>query len=124
MRDADIAMRYAKGLGGRFAVFDSNMHARAEKRLQLTTDLRLALENQRVRCVLPADRANSQTANSSGCEALLRWNHPVEGIVYPGDFMPLAEQTGLAIPIGRFVLRTACRQLARWNRAPARRFSR
>ncbi|HLI96983.1 MAG TPA: bifunctional diguanylate cyclase/phosphodiesterase [Candidatus Baltobacteraceae bacterium] len=116
MRDADIAMRYAKGLGGRFAVFDSNMHARAEKRLQLTTDLRLALENQEFD-VLYQPIVKLADSELVGVEALLRWNHPVEGIVYPGDFMPLAEQTGLAIPIGRFVLRTVCRQLAHWKRA-------
>lgn len=115
MRDADIAMRYAKGLGGRFAVFDSNMHARAAKRLQLTTDLRLALENGEFD-VLYQPIVKISDGELIGCEALIRWNHPVEGLMYPGDFMPLAEQTGLAIPIGRFVVRTVCEQLARWTR--------
>ncbi|HKU66194.1 MAG TPA: bifunctional diguanylate cyclase/phosphodiesterase [Candidatus Baltobacteraceae bacterium] len=115
VRDADIAMRYAKGLGGRFAVFDSNMHARAAKRLQLTTDLRLALENGEFD-LLYQPIVKIADGDLVGCEALLRWNHPVEGIMYPSEFMPLAEQTGLAIPIGRFVLRTVCQQLVRWKR--------
>jgi diguanylate cyclase (GGDEF)-like protein len=116
MRDADIAMRYAKGVGGRFAVFDSNMHARAEKRLQLTTDLRLALEHNEFD-LLYQPIVKISDGDLAGCEALLRWNHPMEGVMFPGDFMPLAEQTGLAIPIGRFVLRTACQQVVRWKRA-------
>lgn len=115
MRDADIAMHYAKGPGGRFAVFDSNMHARAEKRLQLTTDLRLALEHEEFD-VLYQPIVKLSDGELVGAEALLRWNHPTEGLMFPGDFMPLAEQTGLAIPIGRFVLRTVCGQLMRWTR--------
>ncbi|HET7813380.1 MAG TPA: bifunctional diguanylate cyclase/phosphodiesterase [Candidatus Baltobacteraceae bacterium] len=121
MRDADIAMRYAKsGGGGRFAVFDSKMHARAEKRLQLTTDLRLALERAEFDLhYQPIVRiADGELV---GCEALLRWNHPVEGVMLPMEFMPLAEQTALAVPIGRFVLRTACQQLSRWRRALGQR---
>jgi diguanylate cyclase (GGDEF)-like protein/PAS domain S-box-containing protein len=115
MRDADIAVHYAKGGGGgRFAVFDSKMHARAQKRLQLTTDLRLALENGEFD-QLYQPIVSIVDGSLVGCEALLRWNHPLEGVVVPGDFMPLAEQTGLAAPIGRFVIRTAFRQLARWK---------
>lgn len=115
LRDADIAARYAKGGGGsRFAVFDSKMHARAEKRLQLTTDLRLALERAEF-MMRYQPIVSVGTSELAGCEALLRWNHPVEGVIAPGDFMPLAEQTGLAVPIGRFVLRSACRQLAQWR---------
>ncbi len=114
IRDADIAMRYAKGPGGRFAVFDSNMHARAEKRLQLTTDLRLAIENAEFD-LLYQPIVRTDDAELVGCEALLRWKHPLEGVMLPSSFMPLAEQTGLATPIGRFVLRTACRQIVRWR---------
>ena len=121
MRDADIAMRHAKGGGGsRFAVFDSRMHARAEKRLQLTSDLRRALENQEFDLLFqPIVKIADGTI--AGCEALLRWNHTTEGVIGPSDFMPLAEQTGLAVPIGRFVLRTACSQIALWKRAAGRR---
>ncbi|MFN2449874.1 MAG: putative bifunctional diguanylate cyclase/phosphodiesterase [Candidatus Baltobacteraceae bacterium] len=117
MRDADIAMRYAKsGGGGRFAVFDSKMHARAEKRLQLTTELRLALEQREFK-LLYQPIVRIADGELTGCEALLRWNHPAEGVMLPMDFMPLAEQTALAVPIGRFVLRTACEQLSHWKRA-------
>lgn len=119
MRDADIAMRYAKGTGGRFAVFDSNMHARAEKRLQLTTDLRLAIEHNEFN-MLYQPIVKIADGELIGAEALLRWNHPTEGIMGPSDFMPLAEQTGLAIPIGRFVVRTVCQQVMRWKRASGR----
>jgi diguanylate cyclase (GGDEF)-like protein/PAS domain S-box-containing protein len=119
MRDADIAMRYAKGLGGRFAIFDSNMHARAEKRLQLTTDLRLALEHAEFD-LLYQPIVKIGDGELVGCEALIRWNHPLEGIMLPSEFMPLAEQTGLAIPIGRFVIRTVCEQIVRWKRVSGR----
>lgn len=91
------------------------MHARAEKRLQLTTDLRLALERGEFD-LLYQPIVTIEDSELSGCEALLRWNHPTEGVMSPTEFMPLAEQTGLVVPIGRFVLRTACRQLARWTR--------
>ena len=116
MRDADIAMRYAKSSGGgRFAVFDSKMHERAAKRLQLTTDLRLALERREF-ALLYQPIVALGSAQLVGCEALLRWNHPTEGLMMPADFMPLAEQTALAVPIGRFVLATACAQAATWKR--------
>ena len=115
MRDADIAMRYAKtGGGARFSIFDSKMHARAEKRLQLTTDLRLGIERGEFD-LLYQPIVRIEDGELTGCEALLRWNHPVEGTMMPMDFMPLAEQTALAVPIGRHVLRTACRQLSRWR---------
>lgn len=121
MRDADTAMHYAKGGGGsRFAIYDSRMHARAEKRLQLTTDLRLGLENGEFD-VLYQPIVNIVDGSLAGCEALLRWNHPTEGIMSPTEFMSIAEQTGLAVPIGRFVMRTACKRLARWQRAANRR---
>jgi len=116
MRDADIAMRYAKtGGGGRLAIFDSKMHARAQKRLQLTTDLRLALEREEFD-MFYQPILDVGAERIVGCEALLRWNHPSEGMMLPAEFMPLAEQTGLAVPIGRFVVRTVCRQAAQWKR--------
>ena len=119
MRDADIAARYAKsGGGGRLALFDSKMHARAEKRLQLTTDLRLALERGEFD-MLYQPIVRIADGGLVGCEALLRWRHPVEGLMVPTDFMPLAEQTGLAVHIGRFVIRTVCRQAGTWKRAGA-----
>jgi diguanylate cyclase (GGDEF)-like protein/PAS domain S-box-containing protein len=117
IRDADIALRHAKiGGGSRFATFDETMYAWAEKRLHLTTDLRLALEQGQFH-VLYQPILSIVSGEVVGCEALLRWNHPHEGVLPPSDFMPLAEQTGLAIPIGRFVVRTACAQAASWKDA-------
>ena len=116
MRDAEIAMQHAKGTGGtRYAVFDSKMHLRAQKRLELTTDLRLAIERNEFR-LLYQPIVSIHDSRPIGCEALIRWDHPTEGVLSPSEFIPLAEQTGLAVPIGRFVLKTAAEQLAAWRR--------
>ncbi len=116
MRDAEIAMQHAKSTGGtRYAVFDSKMHARAQKRLQLISDMRMALERNEFRLQYQPI-VNIMDGTAVGCEALIRWDHPVEGVIMPNDFIPLAEQTGLASSIGRFVLETAATQLAVWRR--------
>ncbi|HET9095833.1 MAG TPA: EAL domain-containing protein, partial [Candidatus Baltobacteraceae bacterium] len=81
----------------------------------LTTDLRLAIEHNEFN-MLYQPIVKIADGELVGAEALLRWNHPTEGIIGPSDFMPLAEQTGLAIPIGRFVVRTVCQQVMRWKR--------
>lgn len=118
VHDTQVAMRYSKAAGGsRFSVFDSKMHARAEKRLELAGDLRLALDRNELH-LLYQPIVGLDAGNVIGCEALLRWNHPREGLMTPNDFMPLAEQVGLAAPIGRFVISTACAQLAAWHRIP------
>jgi EAL domain-containing protein (putative c-di-GMP-specific phosphodiesterase class I) len=116
MRDAEAAMQSAK-LGGasHFAIFDSKMHERAQKRLQLTSDLRQAVERNEFR-LLYQPILSLVDGTAVGCEALLRWDHPSEGVINPLEFMPVAEQTGLATPIGHFVVNTACRQLATWRR--------
>ncbi|MHB8230644.1 MAG: putative bifunctional diguanylate cyclase/phosphodiesterase [Vulcanimicrobiaceae bacterium] len=115
VRDANIALRHAKlGGGSRFVTFDSKMHANAEKRLQLTTDLRLALERGEFHLVYqPIVKIDG--GGLVGAEALLRWTHPTDGPIEPLAFVGLAEQTGMAPAIGRFVVRTACEQLARWR---------
>ena len=117
LRAADLAMYEAKGAGkGQYRVFEASMHQAANDRLQLGADLRLAIERQEFTlhyqpCVeLPGRGLSSM-------EALVRWNHPERGIVPPGDFIPLAEATGLIIPIGEFVLREACRQARAWQLA-------
>jgi diguanylate cyclase (GGDEF)-like protein len=116
MRDAEIAMQHAKGTGGaRYALFDSKMHSRAQKRLQLTSDLRRALERNEFR-LLYQPIIDIADGSPVGCEALVRWHHPTEGILNPTEFVPLAEQTSLAVPLGRFVLQTAVAQLAAWRR--------
>jgi diguanylate cyclase (GGDEF)-like protein/PAS domain S-box-containing protein len=122
MRDADIAMHHAKtGGGARYAVFDSKMHAQGEKRLQLSTDLRLALNRGEFR-LLYQPIIDIASGVPIGCEALIRWDHPADGLMQPNDFMPLAEQIGMAAPIGRFVVQTACRQMAAWKRNREGRF--
>ncbi len=115
IRDADIAMRQAKSSGGtRFAVFDSTMHAQAERRLELTSDLRSALDKREFRLLYQpiVDLASGELV---ACEALIRWDHPRNGLMSPNTFMPLAEQTAFAGQIGGWVARTACEQMARWG---------
>jgi diguanylate cyclase (GGDEF)-like protein/PAS domain S-box-containing protein len=115
LRDADTAMYHAKALGkSRHQVFDSSMHARARKLLQLEHDLRRAIERREFRVyyqpiVRVADR------RIAGFEALARWQHPERGLVAPSEFIHLAEETGLVVPLGRAVLEEACRQAAAWQ---------
>jgi len=116
VRDAETAMQHAKTSGGaRFAVFDSTMHERAKKRLQLISDLRLAVERREFRLLYQPICAIADGA-AIGCEALVRWDHPTLGVLSPGEFIPLAEQTRLVQTIGKFVLQTACEQYAAWRR--------
>jgi diguanylate cyclase (GGDEF)-like protein/PAS domain S-box-containing protein len=116
LRDADTAMYHAKALGkSRHQVFDSSMHARARKLLQLEHDLRRAVERREFRVhYQPIVRV--EDGRIAGFEALVRWQHPKRGLVAPSEFIPLAEETGLVVPLGRAVLEEACRQAAEWRK--------
>jgi EAL domain-containing protein (putative c-di-GMP-specific phosphodiesterase class I) len=115
LRDADIAMYRAKALGkSRFEIFDAEMRASVTNRLQLETDLRHGIERQEFRNFYQPI-VSLQSGAIVGFEALLRWQHPTRGIVEPGEFIPVAEETGLIRELGWWALSEACRQLAEWR---------
>jgi diguanylate cyclase (GGDEF)-like protein len=116
LRSADLALYRAKEQGrGRFQVFDPRMHEEAVRRLRLETDLRRALERDQFRLhYQPVVSLDS--GRIVAVEALLRWEHPERGLVAPGDFIHVAEDTGLITDIGQWVLEQACRQCQLWRR--------
>ncbi|MEO8034234.1 MAG: diguanylate cyclase, partial [Acidobacteriota bacterium] len=119
IRDADTAMYRAKSEGkGRYEIFDAAMREEAVSLLQLETDLRRAVERAELR-VHYQPIVSLRTGVSVGFEALVRWQHPAKGLVSPAQFISVAEDTGLIVPIGAWVLRQACEQTARWRAAGA-----
>ena len=117
LHDADIAMYHAKQQGpARFQVFDIAMRDSAQARLGMEADLRHALERQEFRLVFQPI-VQLETGSVHGFEALLRWHRPEHGVVLPSEFVPLADQTGLMLPVGAWVLREACRYARRWQEA-------
>ncbi len=116
LRDADMAMYRAKASGkSRYAVFDSAMRAQAVARLEVEGDLRRALEGDEFRLHYQPIMA-LEDHRLIGFEALLRWQHPRRGLLSPDDFLEIAEENGLIIPIGWWVLETSLRQMVRWQR--------
>ncbi len=114
VRNADLALYRAKLDGrGTFRFFEPEMDERVQARRKLELDLRRAAAAQEFELVYQP-QMNLETDRLVGCEALIRWRHPSRGIVSPVEFIPLAEEIGLIVPIGEWVLRTACREAARW----------
>ncbi|HLW87032.1 MAG TPA: EAL domain-containing protein [Terriglobales bacterium] len=114
---ADVAVHRAKALGGaRCELFDEGMHTRAVNRLKLEAELRIAIDRRQFQlCYQPI--LNLETRQAAGFEALVRWHHPEQGVVSPSKFIEVAERAGLMVPIGKWVIREACRQLRAWQSA-------
>jgi diguanylate cyclase (GGDEF)-like protein/PAS domain S-box-containing protein len=115
LRDADIAMYRAKALGrARFEVFNQEMHARAASSLELEGQLRRALGRHEF-VVHYQPIVSLENGRITSCEALVRWNHPTRGLIGPGEFIPIAEETGVITSLGEWVLKTACAQAKAWQ---------
>lgn len=115
LNQADLAMRQVKEQGGgSYQFYSAEMDALAAERQALEAGLAQALERSELR-LFYQPQVNSITGRIMGVEALIRWEHPEMGLLYPGKFIPLAESTGLIVPLGEWVLRTACKQAQAWQ---------
>jgi len=115
IRSADIAMYHIKERSKNgYQFFAAEMNEMSNSRLDLERELRKALANGELRvCYQP--QVNASTEQVVGFEALVRWEHPTDGMIFPGDFIPVAEETGLILQLGNFVLETACKDIAHWR---------
>ncbi|TKB76058.1 MAG: GGDEF domain-containing response regulator [Nitrospira sp.] len=115
LRDAGVALNRASSLGkGSFVMFDATMHAQAMERLKLEADLRQALERDEFKLHYQPI-VSLETGHIAGFEALLRWQHAERGLISPIDYIHVVEETGLILPIGRWIIHEACRQLRSWQ---------
>ncbi len=116
LKHADAAMYLAKSKGkNNYQFYTMELAARAEQQFALEADLRLAIEREEFRLVYQP-KINIATGKMVAVEALIRWQHPVRGLIGPGEFITLAEDSGLIAPIGQWVIREACRQAQAWRR--------
>lgn len=123
LRDADAAMYRAKEAGkARYEIFDREMHVHNLNLLQVETDLRHALERDEFE-VHYQPIVELTTGRIREFEALIRWNHPTQGLISPKDFVDVAEETGLIVPMGKWILETACRQIGTWQKDCGERLS-
>ncbi len=118
LMNADSAMYRAKNVGrNNFKFYSETMRTKSLHRLDLENLIRTAIDEEQFE-VHFQPKVDAETFRLVGAEALLRWHHPTRGAVAPGDFVPIAEETGLIVPIGRYVLREACRQVKVWSTSP------
>ncbi len=120
LRNADTAMYSAKTHGrGAFAIFNQGMRERAVARIEIEADLKKAIAGNQLEVYYQPEVSMSDH-QITGFEALVRWNHPARGLLYPGEFISVAEESGLIVPLGLWVLREACRQMVAWHRSMPR----
>jgi diguanylate cyclase (GGDEF)-like protein/PAS domain S-box-containing protein len=117
LKNADLALYRAKGRGrATYEFYSQDLAKQAERRLEVITGIREAISNEQFHMVYQP-KIRLEDGEIIGSEALIRWTHPEEGMVSPGEFIPIAETTGLSVPIGDWVLREVCRQLRMWRAA-------
>ena len=117
LRDADIAMHHAKKEEVPIAIFDKELRSRIVNAVKIESDLRFAVQRKEL-VLFYQPIVSLEEGKLSGFEALVRWNHPERGLVPPNDFIPIAEESGLIIPMTGWIMNEACRQIAEWQKLP------